>query len=259
VTPKDRVVHGLLRRLAASDQAAGLVLRGGVLLRHLSARVPRPADDLDLLALDRRDLPARRAQVEGLLRLPVDDGVAFGGCSAEEIWADTPAPGVRFAIAAAVDGEPVGLQLDVGAGDPLVPPPRWLELPGPGAPRVLACAPETLFGWKVHGLYERGLGRWRAKDLHDAWLLAELGLDPAVVPASLRVAFESRGFCLDLTDRLVRGEFARSRRSARKWRRLREGRPPGSVPDDLAAVVARVGAVVAAARATPAGGASRGA
>lgn len=60
-------------------------------------------------------------------------------------------------------------QIDLAVGDPMCVPPRRIAVAGVGD--VLACAPETLFGWKLHGLCEFGPGRWRAKDLFDLDLL----------------------------------------------------------------------------------------
>lgn len=249
---RQHALEGVLRRLAASPHAGALVLRGGVLLRLLCPGVPRPAQDLDLLSLERFDPDRARAQVEALLALPCADGVRLSIAEWRPIWIDRPFPGLRFQLAVELLGEPLGAQLDLGFHDPVVPPPARLRVPGTTpalAAEVLACRPETLFAWKVHGLYERELNHWRPKDLHDAWLLARHGLDAALLPEALRVAFASRGDPLELTDRLVRGEMGRSRGSLKKWRKLRRSRPPGSVPETPEEPVRVVGALVGAARA----------
>jgi hypothetical protein len=110
---------------------------------------------------------------------------------------------------------------------------------------LLACRPETLLGWKVHGLYDRGPGRWRPKDLFDVWLLARYApLDPEVLPLALATAFESRGTPLALTRRLIEGTFGASPWSRRKWAAFRRDRG-GDVPEDPAEIVASVAETLA--------------
>lgn len=116
-------------------------------------------------------------------------------------------------------------EIDTGFGDPLDPLADWSDYPldeGPPA-RVLACRPETLFGWKVHGLFERGPGRFRPKDLFDVYLLAAYApLDSALLPRALRLAFDARGDSLVLTSRRVSARSPRC--SARWWRKPRRCR-----------------------------------
>lgn len=248
---RQHALEGILRRLAASPLRETFVLRGGVLLRVLCPRVPRPAQDLDLLSRERYDADSARAQVAAILALPCADGLRFGACEGQPIWTDRPFPGLRFQVAADVLGDALEVQLDVGFHDPIVPPPLLREIPGVTptlAAEVLACSPETLFAWKVHGLYEREVGHWRPKDLHDAWLLAIHGLDASLLPAALSTAFESRGDSLSRTDRLVAGEMGRSKGSLKKWKKLRKTRSPGSVPETPEEAVQAVGALVGAAR-----------
>src|SRR5437870_3456386 len=47
---RHRLLDGVLLRLANLSDAGGLVLRGGMLLRHWSRPTPRPALDLALVA-----------------------------------------------------------------------------------------------------------------------------------------------------------------------------------------------------------------
>src|SRR5258707_10270394 len=47
---RHRLLEGVLLRLARLPDAGGLVLRGGMLMRHWFRPVPRPAGDLDLVA-----------------------------------------------------------------------------------------------------------------------------------------------------------------------------------------------------------------
>lgn len=249
---------GLLRRLARSPVAEEFVLRGGMMMRLWTGPVPRLVEDIDFLALFPFDSASTLARLESLCRIETGDGVRFGALRSEVIWAETAFPGVRAFIEVTLPGaEPFELRVDTGFGDPMDPLPSWTEqsLPEGAAARVLACRPETLFAWKVHGLFERGKGRFRPKDLFDVYLIANHApLDRALLPRALRLAFESRGDSLELTSRLVSGEFGKSPWSLEKWARFRNSQPEGR-PEQLSEVVASVarvlGPVVAAAMELP--------
>lgn len=238
---------GLLRRLARSPAADELVLRGGMMMRLWSGSVPRPVEDIDFLARFPFDTAATVSRLESLCRLDAGDAVRFGALRSEVIWAETAFPGVRAFVEVTLPGAaPFELRVDTGFGDPMNPPPEWMEQSLPeGAPaRVLACRPETLFAWKVHGLFERGKGRFRPKDLFDVYLLASHApLDPALLPRALRLAFDSRGDSLELTSRLASGDFGKSPWSLEKWARYRHSCPEGR-PEQLSEVVAAVAAVL---------------
>jgi Nucleotidyl transferase AbiEii toxin, Type IV TA system len=254
--PVLRASMGLLRRLAQSPAAEELVLRGGMMMRLWAGPVPRPVEDIDFLALFPFDNAATAARLEAVCRIEADDGLRFGALRSEVIWAETAFPGVRAFVEVTLQRAeaPFELRIDTGFGDPMDPPSAWMDHPLEVAPpaRVLACRPETLFAWKVHGLFERGKGRFRPKDLFDVYVLAKHApLDPALIPRALRLAFDSRGDSLDLTSRLLSGEFGKSPWSLEKWARFRNSLPEGR-PEQLAEVVDSVAAVlrpwVAAAR-----------
>ena len=211
----------VLRRVAGTET---LLLRGGVLLGHWCPT--RPVADIDFLSLAGFDVEATRAELAALLAREVGDGVRFGALTAEAIWAETRFPGVRLQAAAEVAG--VGaqaVQIDVGFGDPVLAP-VWLQL---GDARVLTCPPESLLAWKIHGLFERGPGRWRPKDLHDACLLLRHApIDHGRLGPALLTAFTHRGDPVALLGRRIRGEIGHSPWSAQKWQRYVDTWPGGA-------------------------------
>ncbi|MFP2909414.1 nucleotidyl transferase AbiEii/AbiGii toxin family protein [Pyxidicoccus sp. 3LFB2] len=239
-----RAGAAVLRRLARSSEVEALVLRGGLMMRRWSGPVPRPVEDLDFLARFPFDAADTVRRLEAVLRVEVEDGFSFGALRSEVIWAETAFPGVRVFVETrlpGVDGA-FELRIDTGFGDPMDPGPAWTEydVGEGGTARVLACRPETLLGWKMHGLFERGKGRFRPKDLFDVYLLTRYApLETALLPRALRLAFQSRGDSLELMERLMVGEFGRSPWSNEKWARYRQSQPEGR-PEALAVVVAAV-------------------
>ncbi|NTX17581.1 nucleotidyl transferase AbiEii/AbiGii toxin family protein [Myxococcus sp. CA056] len=234
----------VLRRLARSPDAPELVLRGGLMMRRWSGPVPRPVEDLDFLAgfpFDTRESVDRMGR---LLRDDTGDGFTFGALRSEVIWEETEFPGVRVHVETQLPGvqSPFELRIDLGFGDPMDPPPEWIDYESSDAApaHVLACRAETLFAWKVHGLFERGKGRFRPKDLFDVYLLTRYApLDAALLPPALRLAFDARGDSLALMERLVDNDFGRSPWSLEKWARYRASEPEGR-PEQLADVVTAV-------------------
>lgn len=202
-----------LRRVARSAERERFVLRGSLLTAAWCAGLDRGrvVGDVDHLLVGPCDPDAARAMAARVAAEP--DEAPLEEVSFEPIWADTPFPGLR--LRAVAEGAP--LQVDLGWGDPLAVAPWPFPVAGVRAP-LLAVRPETMIAWKVHGLFEHGRGRFRAKDLLDVWLLDRaVVIDEGALVASLRVAFESRGLPLSAADRFVSGEWGRSRGSRRKW------------------------------------------
>lgn len=197
-----------LRRVARSRHADRLLLRGSLLTAQW---VPgRPCADVDHLVSPGATVDEARAIVLEVMAEP--DPEELPAPTFEVIWAETPWPGLRVRVG--------DLQIDVGSGDPLAAPTAHVEVLGVRARAVRA---ETMYAWKVHGLVELGLGRWRPKDLFDLLLLGEhVPLDEALLVPSLRLAFDSRGNRLDELDRFLHGPWGESRGSRRRWEKFQE-------------------------------------
>jgi len=239
-----RASVAVLHRLARSSEVSTLILRGGLMMRRWSGTVPRPVEDLDFLAAFPFDRHASVERMERLLRDDAGDGFTFGALRSEVIWEETEFPGVRIHVETRLPGveSAFELRIDLGFGDPMDPPPSWIDYESSDAApaRVLACRPETLLAWKVHGLFERGKGRFRPKDLFDTYLLTRHApLEAELLPHALRLAFATRGDSLDVMERLISGEFGRSPWSLEKWARYRASEPEGR-PEQLADVVTAV-------------------
>ena len=216
-------MEAILRAVAQVPEAASAwVLRGGLLSQWWSQPYPRPADDVDFLAL----YPFDQARSDRLIdALP---GVVRAA-DTEVIWEETASPGLRYQLRA----HGAQVQVDLGFGDPLDPPPVWWTYPSLEAPqpRLQVIRPETGAAWKLHGLFEELERHWRSKDLHDLWLiLHHATLDPALLSGAIRLAFESRRTPLWVMDRLMAGAKGQSRSSQKRWERLQAELPPPIPP-----------------------------
>lgn len=207
MTSRLDALHRVARHTARHSLRDLVVLRGGLVMRRQIHPMPRPVDDVDfLIRVDSFD--AFRAVFRAL----------FPASPLEVTWAEMLRPGLRTQLI-------VGhheIRVDAGFGDPMIAPPRRFRL---GELSIDAVAPEQHFAWKLHGLFERGRGRWRPKDLMDLIALKRFAsLDPTLVGACIVNAFIDRNEDLAQIDRLACADFGTSRNSRRRWRRFVEAR-----------------------------------
>ena len=196
---RHRLLEGVLLRLARLPDAGGLVLRGGVLLRHWFRPLKRLALDLDLVAPS--PLTAEEA-TRRYLPLFADASVADGGTfdvnrlQVEGIWLHTANPGVRVHACGTLGEDETDFQVDITGGPPPQPGPVLGELPtacGHSA-RIWMCRPESIVGQKMQALWHLGMLGWRPKDLNDLRLLLErLPMEPASLCEAITASFAELG------------------------------------------------------------------
>lgn len=270
---RHHLILGVIARVAAAPGGDGFVLRGGVLTRAWIAPLRRPARDLDYVgdfpfdvdATARRLLPALAAPRPG----GDDDGVRIdaAGAAVRGIWLETAFPGVRVELAIGLGRPDQRLSIDVGFGDPLIPPAAEIDLADAradgrtgewadarddgqadaraggssgGAVRVRAVRPETQLAWKLHSLAELGPS-WRPKDLADLWAIAtHVPLDPAALRCAIAAAFESRGMPAAAAAAVLAAPHWATKTDRVRW----AARPRDGVPD-LAQTLAHVRARLA--------------
>lgn len=246
-TIRHHVLEGVLRRVARLARPDSFVLRGGMLTRLWAAPTARPADDLDFVGTFPYSVEETARRFAPALRdTDIDDGVAFDpdGLRARAMWLDTGFPGVRLGIRVGLERPERELQIDVGFGDPLVPAAKLVEYPAAtgDAARVWCAAPETMVGWKLHGLAETGERRWRPKDLYDLCLITEnVGLNLDELVSAIAVAFTSRGYrTADAPAVFGAASWWGEKTAHARWREFCERGAGLGIPEDLAEVVARV-------------------
>ena len=210
------LLESVLRRVADSIYVNELVLRGGMLTRLWISPEKRIAEDVDFLGLYAFDIESTKEKFINIFsdkntnknknknkntntntNTNFTDEVIFDIDSLEVtgIWLETEYPGVRININAVFEDYQKNIQIDVGFGDPIVPPPQWIDYPMLTTENIKlpTVTPETMFGWKLHGLVEQGIKRWRPKDLYDLLLFTLYKeLDEKLVKKSIFTAFNSR-------------------------------------------------------------------
>ncbi len=243
---RHRLLEGVLLRLARRPDAGEFVLRGGMLMRHWFRPIPRPAEDLDLVAI----FPFAVEEAARLF-LPVladegSDGVAFdaGRVRCEGIWLGTGSPGVRVLASGVADGVEADFNVDITFGPHPRPGPVFGAIPTAcgEAAQVWMCRPDAIVGQKMQALCRGATLSWRPKDLNDLrLLLAQVPMDAAELPGAITAYLADIG----RTVADARAVFGPSswwgmKLSSARWLDFVKASRGQDVPRDLAEVVAEV-------------------
>jgi len=92
------------------------------------------------------------------------------------------------------------MQIDIGFGDIVFPPPQESELPTIldfAPPRVLCYSRESAIAEKFEVMVKLGILNSRMKDFYDIWLLSrQFDFDGAQLAKAIQLTFEQRGTTL---------------------------------------------------------------
>lgn len=232
-------IERFLYRLAQTEWADRLIVKGAIMLRAWGTPLGRPTRDIDFLgSIDNSPEAVERAVRECLAVAYRDDGLVFDRkVETAEINVMDRYPGVRVVVRGHLDGGAFKLQLDIGIDDAVVPDPEWVEYPtllDLEAPRVLAYQPVTALAEKFETIVSRGLANSRLRDYYDLWLLPTLrGYTGGDLAAALAATFSHRGTTLptDIPPGLTRAFFGGPGNQA-AWRSFLSNRRV-EAPSDL--------------------------
>ena len=165
-----------LARVAESQFADKLVLKGGMLLAVLDVR--RGTRDADMLARGlASDESNLKAVVGEIAAIPMADGVNFDAAaiSIATIREGAEYEGIRLALPASLGGAELKLRLDLSFGDPVEPQgidyPTLLDDAGF---RLLGYPLESVIAEKADTMMFLGDANTRDRDYGDVYLLSEL-------------------------------------------------------------------------------------
>ncbi len=170
-------IERLLYRISESPHADAFILKGAMLFSLWSGEAHRPTRDLDLLGAGDAQVPRMEAVLREVCQVPSEDGLEFDPASVrgEEIRSPDEYEGVRIKLVGRLAGARIPLQVDIGFGDAVVPPPETIEYPSlldlPTV-RLRAYPREAVVAEKLQALVELGIANTRMKDFYDLWMLA---------------------------------------------------------------------------------------
>jgi hypothetical protein len=244
---RHRLLEGVLLRLAGQPDAGAFVLRGGMLMRSWFWPIPRPVEDLDLVATFPFAVEEAARRFRRILTdAAVADEVSFDAerVRLEVIHLETSGPGVRIFASGVAGQTEADFHVDITFGPRPRPGPVFGDFPttSGAVARLWLCRPETVVGHKVQALRHLGMLGWRPKDLNDLrLLLARVPLDDT----ALREAIAAYLADLGCTGTDARAVFAPSswwgmKLSSARWQDFLKSSSEQDVPRDLGAVVAEI-------------------
>ena len=234
----------LLYRLSKSEFADRFILKGAALLLLWMGDATRPTRDIDLLGFGDTSAEALNKIFVALCEVEApDDGLTFMSDTVrvQAIREGQEYGGMRITLRAMLGKVRIPMQIDVGAGDAVVPPPDTIDYPGlldlPRA-RLRVYRPETSIAEKTEAMVRLAMANSRMKDFFDIRGLATTRpFDGETLRLALTATFERRQTPLPsevpvaLTD-----EFADDRQKGRQWAAF-VGRIRGADHTDLSEVI----------------------
>jgi predicted nucleotidyltransferase component of viral defense system len=233
-------IERVLYRISRSPHRDAFVLKGATLFALWLGRPHRATKDLDLLGYGNPDVQRLVTVFREVVAVDCpEDGLEFDRDEIKGmlIRGESRYLGVRLTLPCSLARARIKVQVDVGLGDVVVPPPHEVAMPSLldlPIPRLKAYVKETVVAEKLEALVVLGLTTSRMKDLYDLDLLRrEFEFDDLLVEA-VRASFGRRrtpipaDLPIGLSDSFAADEIKRSqwlgflRRSAGEKRDLKE-------------------------------------
>jgi predicted nucleotidyltransferase component of viral defense system len=188
-----------LYRVSKSQHAQSVILKGALLLKTIGIPNARPTMDIDMLRKGKADQATLIALVKDCATLEVEaDGLTFPADTviAEDITKDSEYMGTRILMDARMDNVRLGIQIDFGVGDVLVPGPRMIEYPvflGTETIHLLAYPVESAIAEKLQAMLALGAANSRMKDFYDVWVCSKhLDFDTGTLLKAIDATFKNR-------------------------------------------------------------------
>ena len=235
-------VERLLYRLEQSPYHGRFILKGAMLYLVWGEEAYRPTRDLDLLGY----LPAKVQELAECFRTlcsvnVAEDGLVFlpESVQAEEIRAVTEYGGIRVRIEARLGTARIGVQVDIGFGDVVIPGPQEADFPvlldGP-SPRIRIYSRESVIAEKLHAAALLGDANSRLKDFYDLYTFPKLfAFEGPTLTRAITGTFERRRMPLPELLPLSSTFFADEARAGR-WRGYLAKNRLDSAPQDFTEV-----------------------
>ncbi len=187
-----------LYRLSVSDYKDRFLLKGASLFTLWFEHPHRPTRDVDLLGFGSSEIGDVEKVFRRICAVEAEDGLKFdtGNVKGAEIKEGQEYHGVRITLTTFLGKARINLQIDVGFGDAVTPPPETVNFPTVldfPAPNLQAYPKETVVAEKFEALVKLGMLNSRMKDFWDLQILiGEFQFDGAILQQAIRATFARR-------------------------------------------------------------------
>lgn len=202
-------IERLLYRLGISNYSDRFVLKGAMLFKLWPGGLHRASWDLDLLGRGVNGVADVTAAIKEIAGIDAEDGLVFDAASAtgEEIRAADEYAGVRVKLVASLAEARIPMQVDVGFGDTITPPPArelYPTLLDHPPPHVLVYSRESVVAEKLEAMISLGVVNSRMKDFYDVFVLASnFAFEGPTLSQAVRETFIRRSTPFPESDPLV--------------------------------------------------------
>lgn len=217
-----------LYRLSRSAYVERFVLKGALMLRVWDAPGARPTRDIDLMGRVENSLENLALIIQEICQVDVEaDGLRFNPKTvvASRIKEDADYQGVRICFEASLGNAKFPMQIDVGFGDRMVPPPGEITFPTLldfPAPCIKGYAKETTIAEKFEAMAMLGTTNSRMKDFYDIRFLASrFSFVSSTLAGAIRSTFDQRSTPVPLPNALpvaLTETFSRNAAKELQWR-----------------------------------------
>lgn len=215
-----------LYRLGLSSYRDRFILKGAMLYSLWGGAVYRPTRDLDLEGFGSNSENEILAVFRNILSIEAgDDGIQYQveTLAIESILEEADDHGLRVQFQAVLGKARLPIQIDVGFGDAVEPPPIDVEFPtllGHPAPHIRSYPMEAVVAEKMHAIVVRGASNSRMKDFLDLhFLSSSFAFNGSILLRSVAATFESRNTKPEggIPDALLSGFYTAADKSE-QWR-----------------------------------------
>ena len=236
-----------LYRLSMSPYRDRFILKGALLLTAWHAPQSRPTVDIDLAGKTNNDPEHIQTVIREICTtVETADGLHFDPATVtvSRIKEDAEYEGVRARFQATLSRARIGMQIDIGFGDTIVPDPTLIEYPAIlklPSPVVLGYPRETVIAEKLQALTVLGILNSRLKDYFDIGLLSRLySFEGLVLAEAIRATFGNRSTPVDSEPIGLTDIYSSDPARLRQWSAFRRQARLPSAPDNLSDLVQSV-------------------
>lgn len=230
----------LLCRLARTPHASSFILKGATLFAVWTGRPHRATRDIDLLGHGDPSAERLAAVFRDVAAVDIpEDGIVFDpdSVTTAPIRKDTGYGGVRVTLLGRLASARLAMQVDVGFGDAVVPPPELAEVPcllsDLPTTTMRAYPREVVIAEKYAAMVLLGPANSRMKDFYDVWYLStRCAFDGARLASAITSTFDRRGIPAPSTPPLpLTAAFAALEGKEAQWRGFGRRADAGDLPE----------------------------
>jgi hypothetical protein len=229
-------IERFLYRLSRSPFAGKFVLKGALMLMVWDERAYRSTMDIDMLGKMSNDPGVVMAMIRDICSRHVEpDGIVFDpeSVQGDRITEDAVYQGVRIRFRGCLDNARIAIQIDVGFGDIVVPPPveimypTILDFP---PPRIHGYSRESTIAEKFEAMVRLGVMNSRMKDFWDIRFLSrQFDFDGKTLAAAITETFAARATNITTEPAAFSDAFIRDETKQAQWKAfLRKNRMIGT-------------------------------